>query len=529
VAVLAAWATLGCTRSGDLLTSSSLALDAAVPDAPALDVAVPTTALLYLSPTGADTNPGTEAAPWRTFARALPVLGPGQTLVLLDGTYDGMTTGYLQAFCGTNAQNGTPALPITVRAQHERRAFLQGDGSGAAVELSGCANWIVEGIYAAGADVAGEMGDEPGSVFVLTHGCSNVVLRHVVGARPNHFLTASVFVVAHSAANVLIEESEALDFHYYGFHAYDSLGMVFRRDYANSRNGADIVGGAPTMNPTTGDGGFWVGKSRGAIIENCIAENVADGFLVAASRNDMGGRIQPAHDLVLGCIASQVTRGFVLDSRCNGTRPCNRGDQIVSDPLLSNDVAVGSAQGFASQGVVAGVIENATSINASDTGLALLLEAENVGLTSSAIARQSLAVTGAGVGAAVPPFGFHAAGQASWQFARCNSFGAMTAFAPMDGHVMAGGVLDPMLGGCLVYVPSGSPMKGQGGAPDIGANVVYRYQGGVLTGEKLWDQTSGAFPCGAVIPGLSDAANIDASCVGVGARLHVGAGGCAVP
>src|SRR5579863_139014 len=139
--VLVAAAGLGCrTRGGFVLALAPVAgaagADAGAPDVTPPDVAgvggaagggagggagavLPETTF-YISPDGSDGNPGTtEAAPWRTFGHALPVLQPGSTLVLLDGTYTSGTSGLLQVFCGMNAVNGTPRQPITVRALNE--------------------------------------------------------------------------------------------------------------------------------------------------------------------------------------------------------------------------------------------------------------------------------------------------------------------------------------------------------------------------------------------------------------------------
>jgi hypothetical protein len=480
----------------------------------------------YISPDGSDGNPGTTpAAPWRTFAHALPVLQPGSTLVLLDGTYTSATSGLLQVFCGTNAVNGTPALPITVRALNERQAFISGDGDGPPVELSACANWIVDGLHAEETDAPNEMGDEPGSVVVLTR-CTNVLVRRVLAAHPNRYLTASAFVVAHGAPNVVIEESEALAFHYYGFHAYDSQHAIFRRDYAHSRDTPDVAGGQATLAPTRGDGGFLLTKSSTGLIENCIAEDVYDGFTVRASRTPQGGRVQPQRDQLLGDVANGVSHaGFVLDSQCAGTKPCNQGDQIVSDVTLANVVSRGGALGISVQGGVNNAIANASVFDITDTGVSFSLDADNAGLQSSAYVRASMVASPASA------FGFHATGQFNWGFTQCNSFGPAMAFAPRDTHLMTGTTVDPQLGGCLVVVPDASPLKTQGaaGGPGTGANIVFETVGGALTTTKLWDQTTGQFPCGAVVSGLNDPSQADVSCMGVGTRLHVGAMGCAVP
>ncbi|HVU51220.1 MAG TPA: hypothetical protein VHL80_11065, partial [Polyangia bacterium] len=480
----------------------------------------------YISPDGSDGNPGTSpTAPWKTFGHALPALAPGSTLVLLDGTYTSGTTDLLQVFCGMNAVNGTPAQPITVRAMNERQAFILGNGvAGAPVELSACANWVLEGLHAEEADLPGETGDEPGSVFVITH-CTNVVLRRLLGAHPNRYLTASVYVIAHGVANVLVEECEAVDFHYYGYDAYDSTRIVFRRDYAHSRDTPDVPGGQPTKPTTRGDGGFLLTKSLSAIIENCVAEDVEDGFIILASQSAQNGKAQPMRDQLLGDVANGVFRsGFFLDSQCVGPNgrpemPCDEGDQIVSSATLSNVVSRGGAFGITVQGGVNNNVAYASIFDASDTGVSFSLDPINAGLQSSAYVHTTL------VAAPSAAFGFHSTGQYNWSFTQVDSFGPAMSFVPKDSHLMNGTTTDPQLGACFVYTPPGSAAKAAG----LGANIVYQTVDGAVTTNKLWDQTTGAFPCGAVVPGLNDASLSDVSCMGVGARLHVGAMGCAIP
>jgi hypothetical protein len=334
-----------------------------------------------------------------------------------------------------------------------------------------------------------------------------------------------VYVIAHAAVNITVEESEALDFHYYGFHGYDVQHMVFRRCYAHSRDVPDIMGGMPTTATTTGDGGFLLTKSSNAVIENCIAEHVADGFTIAGSRQVMGGKVQPQRDQILGSIAADVTHaGFLLESRCNNTRPCNQGDQIVSDPLLSNVVVRHGPMGVFSEGGVRIQVENASIFDVTDTGIVFGQDAENVGLASSAFARATVVTT------AAAPFGFRAMGQVDWSFSRCNAFGPTMTFAPRDAHVVNSTEIDPQMGGCYVVVPDSSPLKNAGAAgAAIGANITFRIEDGVVTTTKLWDQTTGAFPCGATVAGLNDTTRTDVSCIGVATRLHVGAAGCAIP
>ena len=81
---------------------------------------------------------------------AIPQLKPGDTLVLRDGTYTSATSGYAKIYCGSNATQGTAAQRITLKAEHERQAFLKGDGSAYPVQMIGCAYWTLQGLRAEG-------------------------------------------------------------------------------------------------------------------------------------------------------------------------------------------------------------------------------------------------------------------------------------------------------------------------------------------------------------------------------------------
>ena len=74
------------------------------------------TGCFYVSPSGSDSDPGTQAAPWRTIQKAANTLVAGQTAVLLDGTYEEPEIYF--------KQSGTAAQPITVMAQHKWAAVV---------------------------------------------------------------------------------------------------------------------------------------------------------------------------------------------------------------------------------------------------------------------------------------------------------------------------------------------------------------------------------------------------------------------
>ena len=65
-------------------------------------------ATYYAAPTGADTNPGTQASPFRQIRAAVAVMQPGDTVLVADGSYLGFDVTSL---------NGAAGQPITIQAQ----------------------------------------------------------------------------------------------------------------------------------------------------------------------------------------------------------------------------------------------------------------------------------------------------------------------------------------------------------------------------------------------------------------------------
>ena len=57
------------------------------PVPPSEGCAAPSSNIYYVSPTGDDAAPGTQASPWRTLAKATASVGPGDTVYLTAGTY----------------------------------------------------------------------------------------------------------------------------------------------------------------------------------------------------------------------------------------------------------------------------------------------------------------------------------------------------------------------------------------------------------------------------------------------------------
>lgn len=106
-----------------------------------------------MSPKGSDSNPGTQAKPWRELTHAAEKSGPGDVIEVLDGTYKSPII-----FAGKQA---TAAKPIIVRAAG---AGANVDGIGAngskwdnrdAIYIYDSSHIIVHGLRVANASRAG--------------------------------------------------------------------------------------------------------------------------------------------------------------------------------------------------------------------------------------------------------------------------------------------------------------------------------------------------------------------------------------
>jgi hypothetical protein len=91
----------------------------------------PSSILRYVSPTGSDAGDGSSNQPWATIQHAQTVVRPGDTVIVLDGTYRGDVT---------LDSSGTVDHPIIYKAQNKWKAKLIGTGTGdgtAVIRLGG--------------------------------------------------------------------------------------------------------------------------------------------------------------------------------------------------------------------------------------------------------------------------------------------------------------------------------------------------------------------------------------------------------
>jgi hypothetical protein len=527
---------------------------------------------LYLSPTGSDDhNCSTPEEACQTFRKALPLLQPGSTLLLEDGTYAAATTGYLNIRCDSSAAdagaplsstndvsvaNGIIGMPITVQAVHSRLAFLSGDGSGPPLTVDGgCRYWTFDGLRVESTDVPKPL-DSPldnGSVIVVGFDNTGLIFQNLLARYPNRFLHSHVLRIGDGSNDVTVQDSEFYNFHHNAIEAWRTDHLVLLRNYFNSRDTPDIdaPGAYVAEAGTIGDYGIFLEEASDTVAANNIVEDVNDGIGIVGRYGSahiysqiISGRIE--QNAFLGNIVlNPLDFGFRIDSRCvvpsttdppstTPRMPCNDDARKVTSTDLENDVVIGGAAGISSAGAVGTTINQLTVIDAAN-GVRIIKEPQNAGVTSTSMTTNSL-VTGFQAEA------FEVFEEDQWSFDHCATDAtgahAMNNFVVLQPSA-AGTVTNQVafmsdLQGCLFYIPPMSSLKGAGAAAnDVGANVVREYQNdSSLTQMPLW-KAAGFIPCGAVIPGKDKEGNdinSTRACTDVATRLNLAPDGtCPLP
>jgi parallel beta-helix repeat protein len=358
---------------------------------------------------------------------------------------------------------------------------------------------------------------------VLVNRSPSTVLRRLLVTGANRTGNYHAMLIFFSDGS-LVEDNEIYEFHRYGISVYGGRDITLRRNYVNSRNYPDLVSGYVSTDPATGDTGIRVtGVARGRI-ENNLAEANAEGFTLTGSDWGPAENLPDSGEdnLIVGSIAAYNSNdGFRINSSCDGADPCLTGH--LTRPRIESSVSFANDDdAFVSRGSRQATFVNLTALMARSTSFRFDLAPQNATMTDASY----LVENGLDVGVGGTSYLMIAPG--TWTIRRVNAFGRTTAFSPDASDVTEASSVDPLLGGCVVYIPPGSPMKGAGlGGADIGANIVFRTVDGVQTGTRLWDASTGAFPCGAVIPGVND--DPATSCIGAHTRLNIGTGGCPIP
>lgn len=473
-------------------------------------------ATYYLSPSGSDSNNGTSVAPWKTFSFALPRLQPGDTLILKDGTYTQSNSGFISI----DGKSGTASALITIKAENERRAFLQGDGLTNTLFFNNCSYWILEGLRLRGADNSSPGNGDVARIYNSHH----FTVRRFLVTHSNRYKNAHLFENT-NLTDSLFEENELYYWHRHGISSTSNQRNIWRRNYANSRGYPDISGGHVSAPSDRGDTFITLYPDRGTILENNISEGQSN--LAEMNAAYYGGVLLNDNQL-LGNISLNERYGIAVV----GAREPNDDAHMPHNNIFRNNVSINSVYaGLYSRSAKGTIADNNSHFGyAGSLGGGLIADRSSpaIGDGNYSIFSTNTLATG------FPAYsGFYIATTAggAWTFSLnySNSYNNQTVSTPAatDASITNELTINPNLGNCRIWIPSTSPMKGAGkNGADIGANILYRYENGILTPTALWN-SDGSFPHGAIITGVNDVAG--ASAFDVHQRLNVNTNGCSFP
>jgi hypothetical protein len=506
----------------------------------------------YISPTGTDANSGTSvSAPWKTFAHAIPELQPGTTLVLENGTYNSSNSGFPSINCSSGDSNGTASRAITIQAQNERQAFIKGDGSTNPFNLKNCSYWNIIGLHIENGDFASQPNGDNSNMELNND--DHLVIRRNILARDNryfndHLINCYPSGSAIGCTNSLFEENEFYYFHRHAINVSYGYNNEFRRNYFNSRFYADIPGGRASelCCTTRGDVAISIYPDSNDFVENNVSEGNEAVVNITSGQNPVGGtgdeNLANNND-IFGNLSLNDVYGYLQLARGSGNGNSTHNTVLDNNVFLNTDSGgsdgVSGEFGMNIRSPASGssgttVINNSMlSNNRSRFSSAAFSTDEDPSNTAGGSfeihATNNLASIAV---SASPGYGFSAAFDGgTW----IGGFNFSNAFQNGINQDIQGGLANtnsktsnPMLGSCYLWIPAGSPLKGAGsGGADIGATVLYEYQGGVLTGTPLWTATGAPAFAGAIVPGLNDVAG--SSLFDVGGRLNINQNGCSFP
>lgn len=154
------------------------------------------------------------ASPGDNLQQKVNNLSPGQTLVLRDGFYANQGL-------SMNKIVGTANAPITVMAEHDGKAIIDGGGP------KGQTVWIYYSSYITVEGIVAQHGQEP----VVVYDSDHIIIRRVTAhdAAPGNY---HVFDIEFNSTDVLVEDCAGWGRGRYIFIAYKSTNVTFRRDWA---------------------------------------------------------------------------------------------------------------------------------------------------------------------------------------------------------------------------------------------------------------------------------------------------------
>jgi Right handed beta helix region len=274
------------------------------PPPPAAPVAIPPTTptkQLFVSPSGDDGNPGTQAAPLRSIDRAAKMATPGTNVVVENGTYDGTVN---------TDVSGTAEARIAFTAQSRGGAKIVADGSGDAA-------WLNNGDYV---DIVG---------FDITGSTTDGL---VSGGSYGRIISNSVHDFREGNCIATANEN-------YDMHDIDVIGNIAAHCGADKLDHGIYVShpnGMVTNNIAYGNAGFgiqcWHNCNALSISNNLVFDNPEGGIVIGQGDGPNNGRVDADNFVVANNISVDNGREGIRESGATGPN-----NQFLNNILWDNE------------------------------------------------------------------------------------------------------------------------------------------------------------------------------------------------
>lgn len=462
-------------------------------------------AVYYISPTGGGTVGSITNPCAISRLSTAGVVKPGDTWILLSGTYPPVT---LNGSSGV--LDGTASQPITIRAASERQARLLGNGSTIVLSLANLSYWTFEGLQVQN----GDLNQSPHDNVNLNY-CDHITFRRCLFHHSNQgTYTGSVtgynndtLVMVFDSSYCLFEENEFWDCgrNMLQFANYDA-GYGYhtaRRNYFNLGDAKFRAGSGVTLYPSSG----------------CLVEN---NFLDQEHIDQQGAYSYGPRDENSRFLANIGMNDYLGFEQAREFRP--------TDAIWQNNVAKpsGSYIGFYIRASDNTLLENNTVIGGAGNYVFDEQIAESGGApeTSSLVSKNNLGLSGVNYG-----FSAQDTYAPNWTSDHDNEYGATGSgnFVPAtsDSRYTSPTQVAPgtAQSRCPAFILPSGPYWGAGAdGSNIGATILYTTEDGVETTDPLWDTTTGEIRSeyiGAVVTGVNDGSQgLGGTLSDFGSRLH---------
>jgi hypothetical protein len=416
------------------------------------------------------------ASPGDNLQQKINTLQPGDTLLLNDGIY------YSPLW--VENKSGTAMAQITIKAVNDGKAIIDGshitsDWTPPVFIGDGAAYIDIEGISARNAPQS-TTDDNINEDVILVYGtANNITLKRVTAhdASPgNHHC----FDVESGARNVLVEDSAAWGRCRYDFIAYHASYVTFRRDFG--------YGPSQTNFSPAPRSAFGVYGSSNIVLENDIGINAIptlydDDYFSATWHTSDDPAYPDGQTTYLGDIFYNDCQGIAMTGASGDNVPSNSTTykdvyiDVPSNTACQTDTTKynsdGNAIGIDWGAHYGGSISNVTITNAPIAGFNTYSGSGHPSLTNSLFLSNAAAITGSSPSHSYLDF-------------YGNSSNGVTLGAT-DKQANPGYDTATYGRGAYLFIPPSSPLKGTGASGnDIGANIIYEYSDGLLTGAPLW-------------------------------------------